>query len=315
VITYVELLLGKTELSLKRVLHLFELHKGKYFHWVKRHGTANHHNHALPKSGHITPAEREIVLAYAQSHYAANDFFLRDGYRRLSFRMMDEQVAYISPSSVYRILREAGLINKWKTAKSGTKGDGFVQPTAVHEHWHTDIKYVSFHGTFLFLITVIDGYSRFIVHHELRTSMDTTDVSITIQKALDKFPGVKPRLISDNGSQYTSKEFERFMANAELMHIKTSIAYPQSNGKIERWHKSLSQECLHTTSFITLEDAREQIGQYVVYYNTVRLHSALKYLTPDDYFCGREEEKLRIRSEALHAARLSRSTYWNRLAA
>lgn len=305
----------RTDLSLKRVLRMIGIHKSKYFRWKEHLGQANHHNHALPKSSQITPAERSVVLAFARKHYSANDYFLKDGYRRIAYRMMDEGIAWISPSSVYRILKDEGLLNEWKTAKKSKKGTGFHQPEHVHEHWHTDIKYVSFRGTFLFLITVIDGYSRFIVHHDLRTSMDTGDVSLTIQKALDKFPFARPRVISDNGGQYISKEFAEFIAHAGLMHIKTSVAYPQSNGKIERWHKSLGQECLHTTSFFTLEDAREQIGQYVDYYNTVRLHSALNYLTPADYFFGRSGERLRARRESIQMAKLTRAQYWSQQAA
>jgi transposase InsO family protein len=291
------------------------IHKSKYFRWKERQGQANRHNHALPKSVQITPPERDLVIAYAKKHYSANDYFLKDGYRRIAYRMMDDGVAYISPSSVYRILKDAGLLNEWKTAKKSKKGTGFIQPKNVNKHWHTDIKYVSFRGTFLFLITVIDGYSRFVVHHELRTSMDTGDVSLTIQKALDKYPLARPRVISDNGGQYISKEFASFIAHAELLHVKTSVAYPQSNGKIERWHRSLGQECLRTTSFITLEDAREQIALYVEHYNTVRLHSSLKYLTPEDFFCNRVEERLQTRREAVRSAKLSRSEYWNLLAA
>lgn len=291
------------------------IHKSKYYQWKKRQGSTNRHNHALPKSGHITPDEQSAVLAYARRHYSANDYFLRDGYRRLAYAMMNEKIAFISPSSLYRILREDGLLNKWKTVKKSNKGNGFKQPTRVHEHWHTDIKYVSLRGTFLFLITVIDGYSRFVIHHELRTSMETIDVTITIQQALDKFPDARPRIISDNGGQYIGKEFAAFIAHAELMHVKTSVAYPQSNGKIERWHKSLGQECFRTSSFITLVDARKAIAQYVEYYNTIRLHSSLKYLTPEEYMFDRVDERLRQRRAAMNEAKVKRADYWKPIAA
>lgn len=297
------------------MLQMLGIHKSKYYEWKKRHGSTNRHNHALPKSGHITPDERSAALAYARRHYSANDYFLRDGYRRLAYAMMNEKIAFLSPSSVYRILKEDGLLNEWKTVKKSNKGNGFVQPTKVHEHWHTDIKYVSFHGTFLFLITVIDGYSRFVIHHELRLSMEVLDVTITIQRALEKYPDARPRIISDNGGQFISKDFQEFIKFLELMHVKTSVAYPQSNGKIERWHKSLGQECLRTTSFITLVDARKAIAQYVEYYNTIRLHSALKYLTPEEYMCGRVDERLRQRHLAMTEAKAKRADYWQRMAA
>ena len=169
------------------------------------------------------------------------------------------------------------------------------EPVKPHQHWHTDIKYVNFRGTFLFLISVIDGYSRYIVHHELRMSMQEFDVQITIQRALEKHPLSRPRLITDNGSQFISKDFAQYIKLVGLQHIRTSIAYPQSNGKIERYHRTIHQECLMTSSLIDLDDARMQIAGYIEYYNTRRLHSSLFYLTPDDFLCGRVDEKLNQR--------------------
>jgi transposase InsO family protein len=106
------------------------------------------------------------------------------------------------------------------------KGTGFIQPEKPHEHWHTDIKYVNFHGSFLFLISVIAGYSGFIVHHELRLNMQEYDVELTIQRALEKYPGVTPRIISDNGSQFISRDFAEFLKFVGLDHIRTSVNYP-----------------------------------------------------------------------------------------
>ncbi|MGC8596132.1 MAG: transposase, partial [Candidatus Kryptoniota bacterium] len=137
-----------------------------------------------------------------------------------------------------------------------------------------------------FLISVIDGYSRYIVHHELRTSMEEYDVEITIERALEKFPFERPGLISDNGSQYVSRDFAEFLRLTGLQHTRTSVGYPQSNGKIERFHESISQECLRKRSLIDIEDARKQVAEYIEYYNTRRLHSALYYLTPEDYLNG-----------------------------
>ena len=220
--------------------------------------------------------------------------------------MLDENIVAVSPSTTYRMLKRAGLLNIWNRTGKSTKGTGFVQPTVPNEHWHTDIKYVNFKGTFLFLISVIDGYSRYIVHNELRMNMQEYDVQITIQRALEKFPGVKPRLISDNGSQYISKDFSEFIKLAGLQHVKTTIAYPQANGKIERYHKTINEECLRTTSLIDLDDAREQIVAFVNKYNTERLHSALFYLTPEDLLLGRVHEKIIERNVKLEQAKLNR---------
>jgi len=157
-----------------------------------------------------------------------------------------------------------------------------------------------------FLISVIDGFSRYIVHHELRMSMQEYDVQITIQRALEKFPNVKPRIISDNGSQYISKDFAQFIKLSGLQDVRTSVAYPQVNGKIERYHKTINNECLRKTSLIDLNDARGQIAAYINKYNTEKLHCALYYLRPEDFLFGRVNEKLNQRNVKLEQAKLNR---------
>jgi transposase InsO family protein len=220
--------------------------------------------------------------------------------------MMDDDIAAVSPSTTYRVLKSMGLLNRWNKIKKSSKGNGFEQPVLVHQHWHIDIKYVNFRGTFLFLISIIDGYSRYIVHHELRMNMQEYDVEITVQRALEKYPCVKPRLITDNGSQFISKDFAEYLKQAGLQHIRTSIAYPQSNGKIERYHRTIHEECLMKKSLIDLDDARKQIANFIEYYNTKRLHSSLFYLTPDDFLNGRISEKLIERNTKLQLAKKAR---------
>ena len=171
---------------------------------------------------------------------------------------------------------------------------------------HTDIKYVNFRGTFLFLISVIDGYSLYIVHHELRMNMQEFDVEITVQRALEKYPFAKPRLITDNGSQFISKDLAEYLKQAGLQNIRTSIAYPQSNGKIERYHRTIHEECLRTKSLIDLDDARKQIAEFIDYYNTKRLHSSLFYLTPNDFLNRTITEKLEARIVKLQLAKKAR---------
>jgi putative transposase len=283
-----------TEISMKTLIIWIGIASSKYYDWEKRYGIENNHNGKIPKSNWTLPWERDAIIEYARKH-------LGEGYRRLCYMMLDENVVAVSPSSVYRILKKAGLLNKWNKVKS-SKGHGYIQPTKSHQEWHTDIKYVNFKGSFLFLISVIDGYSRYIVHHELRAHMQEFDVQITIQRALEKQPGVKPRLITDNGSQYISKDFMEYMRLEGLQHVRTSIAYPQSNGKIERFHRSVHEECIEKKSFIDLIDAELQISNYIAFYNKKRLHSALYYLTPEDFLEGRVEARLQERQRKLDEA-------------
>ncbi len=296
---YISIVKNKTDFALKVLLKMINISSSKYYSWTSRQGMPNNHNGIMPKNNWLLNWEKEAIILYAKSHTG-------EGYRRLSYMMLDENIVAASPSCVYRILKHYGLLNKWNQTKKSSKGRGFEQPTGPHQHWHVDIKYVNYRGTFLFLISLIDGYSRYIVNHELRQNMQEFDVELTIQRALEKFPYYAPRIISDNGSQFISKDFAIYLKSAGLQHIKTSIAYPQANGKIERYHRTIQEECLRQSSMINLEDARRQIAEYIEFYNTKRLHSSLFYLTPVDYLKGCLKEKLEVRESKLTEARNNR---------
>lgn len=284
----------------------------KYYDWAKRFGSENNHNGQMPKKHWLTPEEKQAVIDYARSYIGSHQYYLHDGYRRICYMGIDDNAFACSPTSVYRVLKDAGLLAKWRGKKTSSKGSGFKQPDGTHQQWHTDIKYVNYKGTFLFFISVMDGYSRYIVHHELRASMNEFDVQIVLQRALEKYPDKKPKLISDNGSQYISKDFQSYLRELGLQHIKTSPSYPQSNGKIERFHRSLEEECIRTTSMINLSDARKQIAEYVDHYNNIRLHSALFYLRPVDFLNSNIDNLLKARQDKLDKATEKRYEYWQK---
>lgn len=299
VVEFIEAIIPKTDIQLKKLLAMIGINSSKYYSWNQRKGKANNHNGKIPKKHWCFPWEKEAIMSYVKKHPA-------EGYRRLTYMMIDENIVAVSPATTYRVLKSAGLLNRFNRVKKSSKGNGFNQPIVPHQHWHTDIKYVNYRGTFLFLISIIDGYSRYIVHHELRANMQEYDIEITIQRALEKYPSYKPRIISDNGPQYISKDFAEYLKIVGLQHIRTSIAYPQSNGKIERYHRTIHEECLMKKSLINLKDAQKQITDYIEYYNTKRLHSSLYYLTPEDFLFDRVEEKLKLREDKLDEARENR---------
>lgn len=310
VVKHITYLSFRSEIPVKKLLSYIGLCRVKYYKWVKRAGAANCHNGKIPKTDWLTPDEIKAIEEFAKVHYAESDYFLRDGYRRVAYKMLDLNIAAVHPSSVYRILKNAGLLNKWNTNKTILKGGGFKQPEVPHKHWHTDIKYLNFNGSFLFLISVLDGYSRYLLHHEVRHTMNEYDIELTIQKAKDKYPLAKPRVISDNGSQFISKEFKLFIKGAEFTHVRTSINYPQANGKIERYHRTISEECLRIKYPMNFQDFKVYIEDYITFYNTKRLHASLSYLTPEDYLLGRNNEKLVDRELKLEKAEIKRADYW-----
>lgn len=228
-----------------------------------------------------------------------------EGYRRLTFMMLDQDVVAVSPSSVYRVLKNAGLLQRWNR-KPSSKGQGFNGPSTPHEHWHVDVSYLNIMGTFYYLCSVLDGYSRYIVHWEIRESMTEADVEIILQRAREKFPGARPRIISDNGPQFIAKDFKEFIRISGMTHVRTSPYYPQSNGKIERWHRSLKSGCIRPKCPLSLEDAREIVGEFVEYYNNLRLHSAIGYIAPYDKLVGHENSIFAHRDEKLSQARQER---------
>ena len=141
------------------------------------------------------------------------------------------------------MLKQAGLLSRWKS-KPSRKGTGFEQPLQPHQHWHIDVSYINLSGTFYYLCGILDGFSRFLVHWDLRESMREADVEVILQRAKEKYPEAKPRIISDNGPQFIARDFKEFIRISGMTHVRTSPYYPQSNGKIERWHKSLKGECI-----------------------------------------------------------------------
>jgi putative transposase len=225
-----------------------------------------------------------------------------EGYRRLAFMMLDADVVAVSPSSVYRVLRDAGLMETHNN-KPSLKGKGFQQPVRPHEHWHVDVSYINVAGTFFFLCSLLDGCSRYIVHWEIRETMTETDVETIIQRARERYPDARPRIISDNGPQFIAKDFKEFIRLCGMTHVRTSPYYPQSNGKIERWHRSLKSECIRPGTPLSLEDARRLVEGYVKHYNEVRLHSAIGYVAPAAKLAGREPVIFAERDRKLQAAR------------
>lgn len=220
--------------------------------------------------------------------------------------MLDANVVACSPASVYRVLKAAGRLQR-QTSKTSTKGQGFVQPLQPHEHWHVDVAYLNIAGTFYYLCSVLDGCSRYIVHWEIREAMTEVDVQQIIQRAREAYPGQRPRIISDNGPQFIAGDFKSFIRICGMTHVRTSPHYPQSNGKIERFHRTLKGDCIRVQTPLSLEDAQRVVADYVEHYNHVRLHSALGYVAPVVKLRGEEKQIFAERDRKLAEARSRRA--------
>ena len=288
----------KTEIGVGRFIGWLSMTASKFYSWRERYGRVNEHNGWIPRDFWLEEWEKQAIVNF----HLKNPL---EGYRRLTFMMLDADVVAVSPASVWRVLSQAGLLQKWN-GKPSHKGTGFEPPPCPHQHWHIDVSYINVHGTFYYLCSVLDGYSRFIVHWDLRESMREADVEIILERAKEKHPQARPRIISDNGPQFIARDFKEFIRISGMTHLRTAPYYPQSNGKIERWHKSLKGECIRPGTPLSPEDARRLIEHYVDYYNTLRLHSAIGYVTPADMLAGRQAEIHAARDHKLEEARRQR---------
>lgn len=281
-----------------RFLTWLGIPSSKYYNWCRRLGRPNAHNAAIPRATWLRESEKLAILQYHREHPD-------EGYRRLTYMMLDADIVAASPSSVYRVLKEAGRLPTGP-AKHASKGKGFDQPTRPHEHWHIDVSYLNMCGTFYYLCSILDGFSRYIVHWEIRPSMSAFDVETVLQRACERVPNAAPRIISDNGPQFVAREFKQFVRLSGMTHVRTSPFYPQSNGKVESWHKTLKRECIRPKVPLNLVDARRIVAAFVDHYNSVRLHSGIRYITPQDALAGRGDAICAQRLRKLRLASLAR---------
>jgi transposase InsO family protein len=298
VIDYVRTWTDKTELHAQTLVAWIGIDRSKFYQWQARYGQVNEHNAWVPRDHWLEEWEQQALIAYQQAHPL-------EGYRRLTYMMMDADIVAVSPASTYRVLKAAGLLGRWN-GKPSSKGTGFIQPVGPHEHWHIDVSYLNICGTFYYLCSILDGYSRYVVHWEIRESMTEADVEIVIQRARELFPDARPRIISDNGPQFIARDFKEFIALSGMTHVRTSPYYPQSNGKLERYHRTLKADGIRSNTPLSLEDARRTVERFVRHYNEVRLHGAIQYITPADKLAGRAETILAARDAKLAAAREAR---------
>jgi len=254
-----------------------------------------------------TEEEKRAVRAYALKHPGIR-------HRELAWRMVDEEVACLSASTVYRILKSENLVSPWRRRPKRTREED-EKATRPDEIWATDLMYLRVGERRYFLVSFLDEYSRQIVHQAVLANMEGTTVSIEAQAAIEKFlderggeipPQGMPRMRSDNGSCYISREFRGVLDEHGLGHQRIKPHCPEENGIIERSNRTL-REALEGEELTDLLQARHVIARIVRWYNQERLHSALGYLRPIDYYRGNplalHEARRRKMAEARHRRR------------
>jgi putative transposase len=262
----------------RRILRHLEVSPARYYRWPKvpAAGAAR----ASPASVHeILPAERTAILDYARRHPEVR-------HRDLAWKMVDDNAAAVSPSTVYRVLSEANLVCRWQPRTRSSKGRG-DKPSRPDEQWQTDIRYVRVGPRNYYLLSFLDVYSRYVVHHELLRFMDGRSVAIGAAAAVETLPaeGPRPMIQSDHGSCFIAREFAATLSELGVGHTLIRPHTPTDNAEIERCNRTLGEKIdAHELADVT--EARHVVAAVMDDYNHRRLHSSLSYLRPVDYYRG-----------------------------
>lgn len=293
---------------MKKALEVLGLARSTFYDWRDRYRRDGFRGLVgLPRPP-IIPENRLLESERAQIISTAKSLPL-EGYRKIA-SYVERDGVYVSPTTVYRILSRTGLLLKRKT-RSSTAGERYVQePTRPGELWATDISYIFVEGYgFFYLFSVLDTFFRYVIHWELRPSMTTDDAKEVVRAAVRK-AGITPahnlRLLHDNGTQFVSRSFKRFLKDLKIEQVRTAYRHPEANGRLERFHLTLKDATVRLESYRSPAVARAAIEGFVYEYNTQRPHQALGYVTPASVHFGYADELRRRRQQNRQLARARR---------
>lgn len=235
------------------------------------------------------------------------------GYKRLAWWMVDADVVALRPHQVYRLLSQLNLLDR----RGDMKPAALSRPKPAErpdEQWHIDLMYVGLPVGWFYLVDILDAYSRYLVHWSLNPTMTTDTVTLTVQEALDALEvrrDGEPKIVHDNGSQFVGREWRSFVGAVGVTDIRTRVAHPQSNGRLERLHRTHREEALLGEATEGYHAALDAFSRHAVFYNTVRPHTALHCLPPIVYYRGDPDQHRRDRESKLARALQARRAFWS----
>jgi putative transposase len=282
----VKLAARRSDWPARKTLALLGIARSSYYRWLREEAWAKERPKEVKpvQVFEALAAEKEAVKRYALAHPELR-------HRELAWRMVDEDVTYLSPSTVYRILREACLVCPWRR-RSKRRRQEEEKATRPNQRWSSDVMYLQVEGRTYFYVGFMDDYSRYITHHELMTDMSGISISLAAQAAIDTLPKGRdgkpreqPEIRTDNGSGYISREFREVLKENGLGHQTIRPHCPEENGLIERSNRTI-REALEGEELTDRLAAERILKRIIRRYNEERLHSALGYLRPADYYRG-----------------------------
>ena len=281
VVALVEQAKRRSGFSVGRTLTVLEIARSTYHRWRRASSRdASPSPRSTPGNLYaLLPWEKQAICDYARTHPTVR-------HRELAWRMLDDGVCAVSSSSVYRALREADLVCRWKP-KQKRKGQGREdRPDQPDQQWQTDIKYIRGERGNYYLLSFMDVYSRYIVHHRLLRTMDGRTVSTEAAAALETLHGTgAPVIQSDHGSCFIAREFAETLSAFGVTHRKIRPHTPTDNAEIERFHRTLGEQ-LSEADEADFKTTANEIDRIMNHYNHERLHSSLGFLRPVDVYRG-----------------------------
>lgn len=290
-------LVETSEIGANRTLKEIGIHKSTFYNWYNRY-LEDGFDGLVPKARARNTYWNKIPEKIRTEVVDMALDYPEESARNLACKMTDEKKYFISESSVYRILRERGLITEPAFNLMSAANEYKDKTSRVNQMWQTDFTYMKIIGWgWYYLSTVLDDYSRYIVHWELCTTMTTADVERTVDRALlltDLKGNQRPRLLSDNGPCYISDKFREYVNDLDIQHIRGKPNHPQTQGKIERYHRSM-KNIVKLENYYYPEQLKERLTEFVDYYNNRRYHESIQNLTPADVYFGKGEKILKQR--------------------
>ena len=313
-------LVERSHVPAKQTLDMLGIPRTTFYRWYERFRLEGQHalqdKAPLPARiwNRIPDAVRDKLITLALNRPELSP-------RELAVTFTDTEGYFVSESSVYRLLKAHDLITSPAFIVIKAASEFKDKTTAINQMWQTDFTYLKIIGWgWMYLSTILDDFSRYVIAWKLCTTMTSRDVTETLVLALqasgcDQADIVhKPRLLSDNGSSYISGELADWISDNEMSHVRGAPYHPQTQGKIERWHQTLKNRILLENYFLP-SDLEKQIETFVEHYNHQRYHESLKNLTPADVYFGRGQSILAKREKIKKRTIAKRRLHYQRHAA